>query len=157
MSLKRFLPVIPIAAVLSACAPAEPPAPAAAPDIAFSADADISYEGIDLSAKVTRTAAGEWELTVSEPYALEGLTMKISEDGTSLSMLGLEGSSDSCESAVSMARALACAYDAAAGSSLSGTSELGSYTVTLSEDACPAKLTAGGLKVKFNSFETVST
>ncbi len=144
--------LITAAAVLAGCSQADVQAPSAAPDTAFTADAEISYEGLELAAKVTRSAAGEWELRITEPYALEGLTMKISDGKTSLSMLGLESDSDVCTGIVSMARALACAYDAAADSALSGTSELGSYSVTLDESSLPCELSSDGLKVQFSDY-----
>ena len=139
---------------------------AVVPDIPFAADAKISYDGLDVSAHITRNGAGEWEFRVTEPYALEGVVMTVEDGKTAVSFGGMESRSDEADGTVSMAKAIADVYDAAAGTqvnasgegyTLSGTTELGSYTINLDGAGVPELFFAdiGGLRVEINGLERI--
>ena len=161
---KTIICAVPAILLMSACS-AEQPVSAAVPDIAFSAQAEISYCGTDLSADVIRSGTGCWELRVTSPYALEGLVMTTDGSGTTLKMFGSESSADVSGDAVSAVRALAAVYESAVGVSdiragsdggytLSGTSELGAYTAELDSGSVPVMFSAdcGNLSVKLSGF-----
>ena len=167
--LKKAILLIPVILAVSACSSAPGAAGARVPDIAFTASADISYGGLDLAADITRNESGEWEFRITEPYALEGLTMTVSGGSTTAGMLGSTGAADLGENAVSMAKAIAQAYDAAAASGetpgvtetgykLSGTSELGAYSVSLDKDGIPVMFTsdAGKLTAGLKDFTKIT-
>ena len=150
---------------LAACSPSPSASSVAVPDIPFRADAKLSYNGIDLTAEITRSAAGKWELSVTDPYPLEGVSIVLCGDETRLSMLGLEASADVADGAVSAAKAIAAAYDAAvsspapftatdSGYTLSGSCELGAFTVVLGADGNPAAFSCDpvGLSVTLSAF-----
>ena len=164
--MKRLIFIVPAVLILSSCAAAGSSAVPAELDVPFGAEAEISYGGSECTAKITRYGAGSWEFTVTGPYALEGLTVTEANGKTTLSMLGAESTADISPAAVSMARALSSAYDAAAAggeitygsageTSLTGTSDTGRYRVTLGEDKLPAVITSDECKLKANitSFE----
>ena len=153
--MKRLIFIVPAVLILSSCAAAGSSAVPAELDVPFGAEAEISYGGSECTAKITRYGAGSWEFTVTE-----------ANGKTTLSMLGAESTADISPAAVSMARALSSAYDAAAAggeitygsageTSLTGTSDTGRYRVTLGEDKLPAVITSDECKLKANitSFE----
>ena len=159
--MKRLIFIVPAVLILSSCAGAEKPPVPAELDVPFAAEAGISYGGSECTAKINRYGAGSWEFTIMEPYALEGLTVTESNGKTKLSMLGAESTADISPAAVSMARALSSAYDAAAaggeityGSAgetlLTGASDTGRYRVTLGEDRLPAVITSEECRLKVN-------
>ena len=164
--MKKLLFAVPALLVLSACSAAPSASSATVPDISFRADAKLSYNGIDLAAKIKRTAAGKWELSVTEPYQLEGLKTELCGDETRVTMFGLEAAADIGEGAVSAAKAAAAAYDAAVKSSgsftatddgytMSGTCPLGEFTVALGKDGVPLAFSCdtAGLSVELSGFE----
>ena len=166
--MKRIFCIIPPAAaclMFAACsAPKEAAGAALPPDIPFSAEADITYGGEDCKVQIRRLEAGNWEFCVTEPYPAEGLVITVSDGVTKLKMYDMETIADINADAVSMARAVAAAYDSAAsggadtaqdgGKSVSGSSEFGAYSIQLGEDDCPETLDAsvGKLSVKFTKF-----
>ena len=165
--MKRIvLLAVPTLLALSACSQAPTASSVALPDIPFRADAKLSYNSIGFSAEITRTAAGKWELTVTEPYPLEGLKTELCGDETRVTMYGLEASADTCDNAVSAAKAIASAYDAAVKSSgsftatddgytMSGTCPLGEFSVVLDKDGIPLAFScdAADLSVELSGFE----
>ena len=125
----------------------------------------MSSSGIVRTADMTRNASGDWTFGITEPYALEGLKMELHGGETRLTMLGIDAAADMGEGAVSAARAIAAAYDAAVnqqgsftatdnGYTLSGTCELGAYTAELGMDGAPVKLSSdtAGFTVVLSDF-----
>ena len=168
--MKKALFAVPLVLVVSSCAGAPGAASVSVPDIPFTASAEIGYGGIELCADITRSAPGKWEFSITEPYALEGLTMTFTDGSCRLNMLGMESAADLGNDAVSMAKAVAGAYDAAVSSSdavktsddiytLSGTSPLGSFTLDLDKSGTPVSFTsdAGSLTVKLSGFTQLSS
>lgn len=142
--------------LLSSCSGTTVCAPAPKLDGAFSAQAEITFGKEECKAQLRRFASGNWELCVTEPYALEGLVIKLDGGETSLSMYGLDGEADCSESTVSAARLIAEAMDAAAeGSctenggtlSVSGEAEHSLYTLTLNEAGEPDELKLNGRNI----------
>lgn len=164
--MKKSFFAIPIILAASACSASPLTAKEMkVPDIPFGATAEISYGGIDCKAQIKRLQSGEWEFLITEPYSLEGLTMKVTDGKTKLEMFGEESGADKGSDAVSMARAVAAAYDAASvspapatvgdnGCTLTGTSELGAYTFELDKSGIPTHLSAdcGSLTVFIAGF-----
>ena len=164
--MKRILFAVPALLMLSACSTAPAQASVSVPDIPFRADAKLSYNGIDLTAEIKRTGAGKWELSVTGPYRLEGLEMELCGEETRLSMFGLEAGADIGEDAVSAAKAIASAYDAAVrasgsftatdeGYTMAGTCPLGEFKIALGEDGTPLAFSCdtAGLSVELSGFE----
>lgn len=163
--MKRLIFVLSAVTILSSCAGAGGAAKPPELDVPFAAEAEISYGGSECTAKIIRYGSGSWEFTITEPYALEGLTVTETGGKTSLSMLGMESTADLSDAAVSMARALSSAYDAAAAggevtygsageTALTGTSDIGRYRVGIGENSEPAVISSDDckLKVKITSF-----
>ena len=163
--MKKLLLAVPVILAFSSCSSA-PAQTAAVPDIPFSANAGITYNGAEFTAEVWRSAPGKWELTVTEPYTLEGLKMELCGDETRLSLLGIEAAADVGNDAVSAAKAIASAYDAVAGQqgtftadangyTMTGTCPLGSVTVVLADDGTPLAFSCdtAGLSVELSGFE----
>ena len=128
----------------------------------------FTYNGTDFSAEIRRTAAGRWEISVTEPYPLEGLTMTLCGGETRLTMSGLEAPADVGEGAVSAAKAIAAAYDAAVKSSgsftatddgykVSGTCPLGAFTAELGGDGAPLAFSCDTAKLSaaLSGFEKI--
>lgn len=149
--------------LLSSCSGTTVGAPAPKLDGAFSAQAEISFGKEECKAQLRRFSSGSWELCVTEPYALEGLVVKVDDSETSLSMYGLNGEADCSESAVSAAKLIAEAMDAAVTGnctesggtlSISGESEHSLYTLTLNEAGEPDELKLSGrnIAVKLTEF-----
>ena len=138
------------------CSAAVPGAPAPKLDKAFSAQAEISFDGESCKAQLRRFGADSWELCITEPYALEGLVVSLKNGETKLTMYGLEGKADCSESTISAANLIADAMDAAAQGSctesrgvltVTGESEHSLYTLTLDEAGNPAELKLSGRNV----------
>ncbi len=132
-----------------------------APDIdkVFSAEARIAVGGETVSGQLSRTADNCWTFSVSEPYALEGLSVKFENGETIFSMLGFECTADFSDSAVSALKLLAEAYETAVDNAggfengiLEYTNENGSFSLTLDENGKPAVLTAGGISVQLSGW-----
>ena len=163
--MKRLFLVLPAVLLMSACSAGgigtEPPDL----DQAFSAEADISYDGQECTAQIRRMERDIWEFCITDPYPVEGLVITVRGDETKLMMYDMESVADVSGNAVSMARAVVTAYEAAAESgsvvtegysaaAVAGSSELGGYTVVLNEELAPASITsdAGKLSVSFTRF-----
>ncbi len=153
--MKRFIFCIGLASVmtLSACSAQ---LMTAKPDLekSFCAEAEIKAGGETIKGKLTRKAENYWELQVTEPFALEGLTAVMDNEGTKLSMFGYEADVDFSENAVSALRLIAEAYESAADNAggfkekiCDGTNENGNYTVLVDEEGKPAALSIPQAKV----------
>lgn len=138
------------------CSATVPGAPAPKLDKAFSAQAEISFDGESCKAQLRRFGGDSWELCVTEPYALEGLVVSVKDGETKLSMYGLEGEADCSESAISAARLIADAMDSAAQGNctesggvltVTGESEHSLYSLTLDETGNPAELKLSGRNI----------
>ena len=164
--MKRSAFIIAAVIALSSCGSGiSVKAPERAPDIPFSADAQISYNGIEMNSRIIRNGSGDWEFSISEPYTLEGLVLTFRNGETSLGIYGMESAADVSGNAVSMIKAAAYAYDSAvnspasaaaseSGYTITGTSETGSYKIGLDKSAIPTVLTAdaGELRIVFDNF-----
>ncbi|MCM1334223.1 MAG: hypothetical protein NC084_08285 [Bacteroides sp.] len=140
---------------LCACTTVLPPE---APELdrAFSATAEIRFGKENCKAVIKRFAEKDWELYVTEPYAIEGLIVTIRDGETSLSMVELEGFADLSEEAVSTAKLISDAFDAAKDGTVSksgdtimvtGDSENAHYTLTLDVAGAPSELSLSGRSV----------
>lgn len=149
--------------VFSSCSGTTVGAPAPKLDGAFSAQAEITFGKEECKAQIRRFSSGSWELCVTEPYALEGLVVKVSDGETTLSMYGLDGEADCSESAVSAAKLIAEAMDAAVSGNctengealnVTGEAEHSLYTLTLNEAGEPDELKLSGrnIAVKLSEF-----
>ncbi len=125
-------------------------------DKPFSAAAEITFGSETCKGQLRRFSGGSWELCVTEPYALEGLIVTIRDGETKLSMYGLEGFADFSDEAVSAAKLIAEALDAAPNgetsqngkeTTVSGDSENARYTLTLDEAGNPLRLTLSGRNI----------
>lgn len=123
--------------------------PSAAPDIdkAFTAEVKIKTGSELISGNVTRYGENNWEITFTEPFAVEGLTAVLDESGTRYEMDGFEAAADFSDEAASAVRLLAKGYDCAAKNTalysectFSASTELGSCTLTLDENHLPHAL-----------------
>jgi len=134
-------------------------------DQAFSAEADIVYDGQECTAQIRRMERDIWEFCITDPYPVEGLVITVRGDETKMKMYDMESAADVSGNAVSMARAVVTAYEAAADSgsvvtegysaaAVAGSSELGAYTVVFDENLAPASITsdAGKLSVAITKF-----
>ena len=86
--MKRLIFVVPAVLILSSCAASGSAADPAKLDVPFGAEARISYGGDECTAKISRYGAGSWEFEITEPYALEGLTVT-ETDGKTLKELAV--------------------------------------------------------------------
>ncbi len=167
--MKRSIIIIASVLALSSCGSGiAAKAPEHAPDIPFSADAQITYNGIEMNSHIIRNASGDWEFSISEPYTLEGLVLTLRDGETSFSIYGMETAADFGSNAVSMIKTAAYAYDSAvnspasaaasdSGYTITGTSETGSYKIGLDKSAIPTVLTAdtGDLRIVFDNFKQI--
>lgn len=139
----------------------------AMPDLnkCFSAQAEIRAGGETVRGKITRTAEYCWEMTVTEPFALEGMVISADNDGTTLSMCGFESNADFSDEAVSALRLIMEAYEGAAKGGctfgenvLSGTNENGGYEISVNSVKQPetVKISGKGVAVKLSEWEEVS-
>jgi|GEM_PF-2090763 len=165
IAVKRFIFIVPLIAALTACSAGSGAAAAPDLDTSFSAEAQVSYEGQECTAQIRRLERNIWEFCITDPYPVEGLVITVRGDETKLKMYDMETAADVGSNAVSMARAVVTAYEAAASdgavvtegysaSAVSGSSELGGYTVTFDENREPASITsdAGRLSVEITRF-----
>ncbi len=112
------------------------------PDLekSFSAEIRLKIGNENISGSISRIDENCWTLEIAEPYALEGLTVTMNEEGTKLSMLGFEAAADFSDCAVSGLKHIARVYEIAADNSegfaenaFVGTDGSGEYTVYLDE------------------------
>ncbi|MBQ9383247.1 MAG: hypothetical protein IJT87_03330 [Ruminiclostridium sp.] len=163
--MKRVFIILPFILAISACSAQGAPQKASPPDISFSAEADITYGGESCKAQIRRLEADNWEFCVTEPYPVQGLVITVANGETKLKMYDMESIADINADAVSMAKAIALSYDTAAsgssdvtesggGKKLSGSSELGTYSITLDESGNPVTLgaSAGSLSASITKF-----
>lgn len=154
---------IALSAVLCSCSAVLPGADAPKLDQPFSAEAEIQFGSESCKAQVKRFSEKSWELCMTEPYALEGLIVTLRDGETTLSMYGLESFADFSEDAVSIAKLISDALDAAKNGTISqngeltavtGDSENAHYTLTLDAAGNPSELTLSGrgITVKLLSF-----
>ncbi|MCR4779969.1 MAG: hypothetical protein K5876_02620 [Ruminiclostridium sp.] len=163
--MKRLIFFIPLILALSACSAGGNTAAPPDMDISFSAEASVSYDGMDCTAQIRRIERDIWEFCITSPYPVEGLVISVRNDETKLKMYDMESTADIDGTAVSMARAIADAYEAAAengtmigsgysASAVSGSPESGSCTVVFNEKREPVSISsdAGRLSVEFTKF-----
>ncbi len=133
------------------------------PDLekSFSAEVKMKVGSEALSGCISRLGEEQWELKVSEPFALEGLTVTMDSEGTKLSMLGFEAQADFSDSALSGLKLVAEAYEKAADSvdgfvdnAFSGTNENGCYSVYLDENGVIKGITVDdyNIEVQFSGW-----
>lgn len=152
--MKRFWFAIPLIAALSACSSPIPQMRAPSLDIFFSAEAGLKYGGEECTVQMRRINADKWEFCVTDPYPLEGLIITVNDGKTALTMYDKESIADINSDAVSAAKIISEAFEAAAGSgstsfsevkdstdgtaySMSGQCSFGTYTIALNEDMQP--------------------
>lgn len=163
--MKRLFLILPAVLAMSACSAGTIGTVPPDLDQAFSAEADISYNGQDCTAQIRRMERDIWEFCITDPYPVEGLVITVRGDTTKLKMYDMESVSDVSENAVSMARAVVSAYEAAAengsavtegysAAAVAGSSELGGYTIVFDDDLSPVSITsdAGKLSVSITKF-----
>lgn len=163
--MKRIFVVVPLILAMAGCSGQSGSAAVSAPpDIAFSAEADVTYGGEDCKVQIRRLEADNWEFCVTEPYAVQGLIITVANGETRLKMYDMESIADINADAVSMARALAASYDSAAAGgaqsggqnskTLSGSSEFGTYTITFDDNGDPLSIgaSAGKLSAELTKF-----
>ena len=160
--MKRLLPAFLGAIILSGCE-GNPLATNHLPDSSFNAEVQISVGDEQIKGKLTRCSDNDWKLIIAEPFALEGMTVTVDENGTKLSLLGMEASADFSDSAVSTVSLISEAFDAAIKNGVTelvtnGTNENGAYTLILGEDGCPAELSIAdyGITVTLSQWEEIT-
>lgn len=134
-------------------------------DVCFNADVKIKYSGGECKAKIYRYEEDNWEFLISEPFALEGLVVTVKGDTVKTSMYGLENEETVSESAVSAAKLLSDAFEAAIKDTktadfndgkftFSGQSESSVYTLITNEKGVPYSLNinGSGVDAKFITF-----
>lgn len=131
------------------------------PDIdrQFSAEVSVNTGGETVSGQLCRTAENNWTLTVSQPFALSGLTVSFCDGKTTVSMLGFECETDFSDSAVSVLKLIAEAYETAVDNKggfengvLESTNGNGAFSVTLDGNGMPALINAGGVTVQLSGW-----
>ncbi len=129
------------------------------PDIdeVFSAQVKIAVAGETVSGTLSRVAENSWTLAVDEPYALQGLTVSFNDGETTFSMLGYECKADFSDSAVSVLKAVAGAYETAIDNAdgfkngvFQSSDENGAFSVALDENGKLSVINAGGVSVRFS-------
>ncbi len=163
--MKRLIFIVPVILALSACTAGSGAAAPPDMDVSFSAEADISYEGMNCTAQMRRFERGIWEFCVTSPYPVEGLVITVRDGETKLKMYDMESAADVSVGTVSMARAIVDAYETAAengtvvsggysASAVSGNTGSGGCTVVFGEDNAPVSLTSeeGKLTVGITKF-----
>lgn len=137
-------------------------------DLPFTAEAEITYGSEACRAQIKRFSEESWELCVTEPFALEGLIVTLKDGLTTLNLYGLEGFADFSEEAVSTAKLITDALDAARDGTLSqsggvttvtGDSENAHYTLMLDEAGNPHEMTLSGrgISVTLTGFVALPT
>ncbi len=133
-------------------------------DKCFSAQAEIRVGGETIKGEISRTAKYCWEMTVSEPFALEGLIITADKEGTTLSMCGFESNGDVSDEAVTVLRLIMDAYEGAvkgecdfSESCFVGTNQNGGYQLTVSSENQPdtLKISEKGVAVKLTEWEEI--
>ncbi|MGN0650056.1 MAG: hypothetical protein ACI4KM_06435 [Oscillospiraceae bacterium] len=94
--MKRIIPVAAfLGLLLCGCASGNPfTSPKPDFDKAYSADAQIKYDGNDAKAEIVRNSAGDWQFCFSEPEALNGIKLNLTADGMSATLGGLNVSAE---------------------------------------------------------------
>ena len=151
--------------LLSGCS--APEIKTAAPDIdkSFSAEAELSYGKDSCTVQMRRFGENSWEFCVTEPFPLEGLIITVNDGETKLTMYDMESLGDVSDEAVSAARLITDAFEAAIDNkdsaaasegkiTLSGQAPTCTYTLTLDESGVPTGLTIGGrgVNAEFTKF-----
>lgn len=160
--MKRFIFCMAAAAMMVASG-CSTPIVQAKPDIdkCFTAEAEIKIGGDVLSGSISRKDEGCWELCVTEPFPLEGLTVTVDEEGTKLSMLGMEANADFSDNASSAVRLITEAFESAADNAegyaenaFKGTNENGGFVITVDENGVPTgiNLSGHGIAVKLSEW-----
>ena len=158
--MKKFVLCAAVAAVMlfSACS-ADVLNPKPDIDKCFTAKAQIAAGGEVIAGELSRTAENCWVLSVTEPFALEGMTVTLNGGETSFSFLGYECKADFSENTSSLLKIFAETYEAAADNIsayengvLEGMSESGEYSVMFGENGVPETITAGGISVKLSEW-----
>lgn len=160
--MKRLIPIIIGTLVFSGCS-GNPISKTRNLDSSFTAEAKISVGAESFSGRLSRISENNWELIITEPFALEGLTAVIDENGTRLKMLGMEASADFSDSALSAVKLISDAFDSAVKNTVTdlvstGTNENGSYTLILSEDGYPSEINLPefGISVTVSEWEEIT-
>lgn len=143
------------ALLLSGCS--APEIKTAAPDIdkSFSAEAELSYGNDSCTVQMRRFSENSWEFCVTEPFPLEGLIITVNDGETKLTMYDMESLADVSDEAVSAAKLITDAFEAAIDNrenaaaseetiTLTGQAPTCTYTLTLDESGVPTELTIGG-------------
>lgn len=144
--MKRLLPVLLTGTILLSGCSENPLKIKPKLNSPFSAETKITIGNEVFKGKLTRCAENDWELKISEPFALEGLTVTVDENGTKLSMLGMEAAADIGENAQSAVKLITDAYDSAVNDVKltelvnTCTNENGTYTLILSEEGYPTEI-----------------
>lgn len=134
------------------------------PDRCFTAQAEIQMGGEAVRGELSRTGEYSWKMTVTEPFALEGMVISADSEDTTLSMCGFESNADISDEAVSALRLIMEAYEGAvkgectySENTFSGTNENGSYQLIFT-DGTPEtlKISEKGVMVKLSEWEEVS-
>ncbi|MGN0619060.1 MAG: hypothetical protein ACI4J7_08580 [Ruminiclostridium sp.] len=151
--------------LLSGCS--APKIQTAVPDIdkSFSAEAELSYGKDSCTVQMRRFGENSWEFCVTEPFPLEGLIITVNDGETKLTMYDMESLADVSEEAVSAARLITDAFEAAIDNrenaaasegiiTLSGQAPTCTYTLTIDEKGTPTGLTIGGrgVSAEFTKF-----
>lgn len=131
----------------------------------FSAETEITLGNETFKGKLTRHAENDWELKIAEPFALEGLTLTVDENGTKLSMLGMEAKADLNNNTSSAVKLITDAYDSAAAKEKltelvnTCTNENGTYTLIFGEDGSLSELSLPDLSltVSFSDWSEITS
>ncbi len=116
-------------------------------DKCFSAEAEITVGGESITGLISRLSENCWELKISAPFALEGVTVTADDEGTKLIMGDFEASADTSDGTISALRLVADAFEAAAdgtgayeNSILNGTASCGAYSFSFGSSGAPESL-----------------
>ncbi len=134
------------------------------PDKCFTAQAEIQTGGETIKGELSRMGEYSWEMTVNEPFALEGLVVTADAEGTTLSMCGFESGADISHGTASVIRVIMEAYEGAVKgdctygeNTFSGTNENGSYQLIFTGSTPETlKISEKGVMVKLSEWEEVS-
>lgn len=162
--MKRLFFLLPLVAAIASCGSKTP---VAVPDIdiSFSAEARISYSGGECTAQMRRFSENCWEYCITEPFALEGAVIRIEEGKSKITMFDMEAAADINTEAVSAARLITEAVEAAIDNStgaaeadgiisVRGQSPTSTYTLSFKNDSTPFSLAIDGrgITVEFTKF-----
>lgn len=162
--MKRLFFLLPIIAAIASCG-SKTPVKAPDIDMSFSAEARISYSGGECTAQMRRFSEDCWEYCITEPFALEGAVIRIEEGKSKITMFDTEAAADINTEAVSAARLITDAVEAAIDNStgaaeadgiisVRGQSPTSTYTLTFKNDSTPFSLDIDGrgITVEFTKF-----